>query len=78
MALLQESMKNFDMNEHLADQSQLMDQSIYLNEGLSEFLLSSSLKDRSLCSFLYWYIKVEQEYGDKERGESKGLNLFIL
>ena len=66
MAMLQESMQTIDMSQ--VEPPQQMEQSLYgPNEGLSEFLLSASLKDRSLCSFLYWYIRVEQEY-------RKGLN----
>lgn len=61
MAMLQESMQNIDMSQVEAPEQ--MEQSLYgANEGLSDFLLSASLRDRSLCSFLYWYIKVEQEY----------------
>ena len=61
MAMLQESMQNINLSQ--VEQSQQMEQSLYVsNEGLSDFLLSASLKDRSLSSFLYWYIKVEQEY----------------
>jgi phosphatidylinositol 3-kinase len=48
---------------YLVQPSEQLEQSICEEkEGLADFLLDASVRDQTICSFLYWFIKVEMEY----------------